>query len=107
MRMGKRCGHESLKQRSRLVGPGLKFRVPLGSDKPGMFRQFAHLHNRSIWREARQAHTGLDEYLAKAVIDFIPVAVAFLDGVTASVNPISQTVWQKRARIVPQTQRSA
>jgi len=36
-------------QGMRPVGSGLQFRVPLGCDKPGVFRNFYHFHDTSIW----------------------------------------------------------
>ena len=71
--------NESLKQRMGPVGAGFQFRMCLGGDKEGVVFQLDHLYDASVRGEAGQSHAAVSEDLAVIIIDFIAVAVAFID----------------------------
>ncbi len=75
----KRCFHESFKQRMRTVGPGFQFRVRLCCDKPGMIRYFDHFDDSSVRGNAAEVHAVIGQGVPIVIIDFVTVAVPFMD----------------------------
>ena len=74
-----RGGDETLEQRVRLVRFAQKFRMKLARQEKWMVFQFDHFDQFSVGRIAAQNESGFLEFFAVGVVEFVAVAVAFVD----------------------------
>ena len=74
-----RGGDEAFEQRMRLVRLAHEFRVELARHKKGMVFQLDDFHQLAVGRKAAEHETGFLEFFAVAVVEFIAMAMAFID----------------------------
>ena len=85
----KHCPDKISKQRMRAVWPRLKFRVELDSNKPRMAQNFDNFNQFFIGRQARKAHSSLNQSGPIAVVNLITMAMSLiyqLIGVDSAAN---------------------
>ena len=70
---------ETLEQRMRLVRLALEFRMELARDKKRMVFQFDDLDEFAVGRIAAENESGLLEFFAIGVVEFVAVTMAFVD----------------------------
>ena len=74
-----RGGDETLEQRMRLVRLAQEFRMELAGDEKRMVLQLDDFHQLAVRRQAAEHETGLLEFVAVGVVEFVAVTVAFVD----------------------------
>ena len=74
-----RGGDEALEQRMRLVRLAQKFRMELAGDEKRMVLQLDDFDQFAVRRKAAENKAGLLEFFAVGVVEFVAVAVAFVD----------------------------
>jgi hypothetical protein len=74
-----RGGDEAFEKRMRLVRLAQKLRVKLAGDEKGMILEFNDFNQLAVGRQAAENKTGLFKFLAVGVVEFVAVAVAFVD----------------------------
>src|ERR1039458_9158558 len=74
-----RGGYETLEQRMRLVRLAQKLRVKLARNEKRMVLEFDDFHELAVGRQAAENKPGLFKFLAVGVVEFVAVAVAFVD----------------------------
>src|SRR5690348_7346947 len=72
-----RCRNETLEQWVRLVRFALEFGMELAGDKKRMLRDFDHLDQFAVGREAAEGEAGFFEAFAIGVVEFVTMAMAF------------------------------
>ena len=70
-----RGGDEALEQRMRLVRLALKFRMELARHEKRMILQFDDLDELAVGRQPAEHETGLLEFLAVGIVEFVAVPV--------------------------------
>ena len=82
---------ESPEQWVRMVRLAEEFRVVLGRDIERVVREFDHLDEAVIRRGSRENKPGGGVLFPEVIVEFIPVAVAFVDDVGAATDWILRT----------------
>src|SRR5699024_3040976 len=73
------CPDKAHKQRVRLVGTALEFRVELNTHMEGSSGKFHRFHQTAIGRCSAEHQPSLGQLLAVIVIKFVPVTVPLLN----------------------------
>ena len=89
-----------------LSRPGEEFGVVLAGGEERMPFQFDQLHQASIRGRAAHHISGFQEKIAIGVVEFVAVAVAFIDHLV-SVEPLGEGSRRNPAGVDPQAHRAA
>ena len=73
------CGDEAFEERMRFVGFAVEFGMKLAGDKEWVLWQFDDLDEFAVRCVAAESEVGFFEFLAISVIEFVAVAMAFVD----------------------------
>src|ERR1017187_512131 len=74
-----RGGDETLEERMRLGRVAQKLRGKLARNKKRMVLEFNDFHELAVGRQAAENKAGFFKFIAVGVVEFVAVAVAFVD----------------------------
>ena len=77
------CSDEAFEEGMRLVGFAVEFGMELARDEERMFCQFDDLDEFAVGRKAAEAEAGFFKFLAVGIIEFVAMAMAFVDDESA------------------------
>ena len=76
-------GDEAFEEWVRLMRFAVEFGMELAGDEEGMFREFDNLDELAVGRVAAESKTGFFKFLAVSVVEFVTMAMAFVDDESA------------------------
>ena len=70
----------------------------LSADKERVIREFDHLHEAVVRRDARNDHAVLAQLLPEVVVDFVPVSMSLFGAPEPAAAALQSEVWLKQFR---------